>query len=416
MNKGSSWNEDLLASRDLSDQEKQGYGFLLAWFESWRLRRHLLPGREAGRMFWRVEVSSKPRKDWQLEQWAAAMRWYLGWLRHAEANGREVRSLAERVHAAVMRTGARRGLSLRTRRCYAGWVARFGEWADDAKRVQDQNAAAEWLTDLVAHKKIGFSTQKQALNAVVFFLRDVCGQEEVRLDVRLRKSRVQVPVVLSVVEVLEILGRLEGDHLLAAELQYGAGLRLKEVTSLRIKDVDLERSQLVVRSGKGDRDRVTILPERAIAVLRERIPQLRKVHDRDRAAGLAGVKLPGTLARKMPSAGERFEWFWLFPSAKTARDPEDGTIRRHHLHPNAYGAAVTAAAREAGIPKRVTSHALRHSFATHLLEGGTDLRTIQELLGHEDVRTTEVYTHVAEGTNGRGVRSPLDQAGGREHR
>lgn len=260
--------------------------------------------------------------------------------------------------------------------------------------------------------------------------------EEVDLEVRLRRTRKRIPVVLDVPELLALIGRLDGTHRLAAELQYGAGLRLKELVTLRIKDVDVGRGLVTVRAGKGDKDRTTVLPDG----LRERVAgqmaAARTLFEKDRAEGRPGVALPGALARRMPKAGEHWPWFclggssrrlapagrslrarpkhlghrrfWLFPAAGESTDPESGIVGRHHLHPKVYGRAIGEAAREAGLPKRVGTHALRHSFATHLLERGTGLRTIQELLGHGDVRTTEIYTHVAKGVNGLGVRSPLD--------
>jgi integron integrase len=404
------WRADLEASRDVNDLEKQNFGFLLGWYESWRLKLGLELSRETAVRFWRQQVMSKPRKQWQLERWAEAMRWHGKWLKWCASHGREARSLEERLHRAVMTAGARRGLALRTRRTYAGWVARYGEWAGAAKEVMKMERARDWLTELVELGKVSYATQKQALNALVFFFRDVCGREEVQLEVRLRKTERRTPVVLTRKEVLEILDRLDGRYRLAAELQYGAGLRLNEVVALRIKDVDRARGQLTIRAAKGDKDRVTILPERAKMRLDAIWQERRRIYDDDRKTGVPGVALSGALERKMPKAGERWEWFWIFPDDHLSRDPESGIERRHHLHPSVYGEAVTRAAREAGIEKRVTSHALRHSFATHLLEGGTDIRTIQELLGHADVKTTEIYTHVSMGANGFGVISPLDLA------
>lgn len=215
--------------------------------------------------------------------------------------------------------------------------------------------------------------------------------------------------MLSAREVLAILDKLTPEYRLVAEMQYGAGLRISEVVRLRIKDVDRERGQVTVRSGKGDRDRVTILPQRVRHGLEERWPRLRERHEQDRTAGLPGVAMPAGLDRKMPRAGERWEWFWIFPAERVSTDPLSGITRRHHVHEDSYAEAVKEAARAAGVEKRVTTHALRHSFATHLLEAGTDLRTIQELLGHQDVKTTEIYTHVAMGVNGCGVSSPLDR-------
>jgi integrase len=218
-----------------------------------------------------------------------------------------------------------------------------------------------------------------------------------------------------------VFGKLEeggGCHGLAARLQYGAGLRLSELVRLRIKDVDLGRGTVTVRCGKGDKDRVTVLPRSLREDLTKQMERARELWSRDRDAGLAGVWLPGALARKFCRAAESFEWFWLFPARQVSLDPatrgcagaspESGVLRRHHLHGKVYNEAVARAARAAGIDKRVTSHALRHSFATDLLESGVDLRTIQELLGHEDISTTEIYLHVAVGVNGLGVRSPLD--------
>nr|QZL14088.1 integron integrase [uncultured bacterium] len=206
---------------------------------------------------------------------------------------------------------------------------------------------------------------------------------------------------------------------LAARIQYGAGLRLSELVRLRIQDVDVGRGTLTVRKGKGDKDRVTVLPKSLREEVAKQIEKARVLWQKDREAGLAGVYLPGALARKFRRAAETFEWFWLFPARQVSVDPssrgyagtspECGIRRRHHLHGKVYNEAIKRAASAAGIEKRVTSHALRHSFATHLLENGTDLRKIQDLLGHEDISTTEIYLHVAIGEHGLGVVSPLDR-------
>jgi integron integrase len=235
--------------------------------------------------------------------------------------------------------------------------------------------------------------------------------------VKLRKTGTRIPVVLSEPETQGVFGQLESSpggerYELAARLQYGAGLRRSELVRLRVKDVDLERGILTVRQGKGDKDRNTILPQSLREELARQIERAREVWRRDREAELAGVYLPGALARKFRQAAKSFEWFWLFPARQTSVDPECGVRRRHHLHAQVYSEAIKRAASLAGIEKRVTSHALRHSFATHLLERGTDLRTIQELLGHEDITTTEIYLHVAMGVGAMGVMSPLDRMEG----
>jgi integron integrase len=242
----------------------------------------------------------------------------------------------------------------------------------------------------------------------------VCGVEEPVFEVKLRKTGTRVPVVLSKQETQRVFEQLEsadGRYGLAARLQYGAGLRLMELVRLRVKDVDVGRGTVTVRCGKGDKDRVTVLPKSLREEVAKQVERAREVWRGDRDAGLAGVWLPGALARKFRRAAESFEWFWLFPARQASVDPECGLRRRHHLHDQVYNEAIKRAAAAVGIEKRVTSHALRHSFATHLLEGGADLRTIQELLGHEDITTTEIYLHVATGANGLGVESPLDDMG-----
>lgn len=232
--------------------------------------------------------------------------------------------------------------------------------------------------------------------------------ETVDLEVRLRKSEKRIPVVMTSAEVKQLLGLLEDRYQIAGKLQYGSGLRLNELVSLRVKDLDLERGILTVRSGKGDKDRTTIIPERLKAELKQHLITNRKLFKEDRERGRAGVQIPGALGRKFSKAGETWPWFWLFPAKNESLDPESKIRRRHHLHGKVYGEAIKRAAAGASIPKRVTSHVLRHSFATHLLESGTDIRTIQELLGHEDVTTTQLYTHVTSRMNQLGVVSPMD--------
>ncbi len=403
-----SWRHDLKAARDVPHSKRAGFERLLAWFESWCVRQQMAPGREAARAFWVHQVKVKCREAWQWDQAKEAIGWYLQWLRHAETSSKQALTLEERVFQAVDRAGGRRGLALRTRQTYGRWVMRFARWAGSARATLQQAQARAFLTALVVEEKQSFSSQKQALNALAFFFKEVCGQEEVDLQVRLRKTTRRVPVVVNFQEILAILNRLEEPYRLMAQVQYGGGLRLKELAQLRVKDVDLERRQVTIRQGKGDLDRVTVLPESLVETLRSHLASVRARFEADRSAALPGVALPGALARKFSSAGARWEWFWVFPAPEVSCDPDSGIVRRHHVHPGCYGNALRRAVQAADTGKRVTSHAFRHAFATHLLESGKDIRTLQELLGHADVRTTQIYTHVARGVGATGVKSPLD--------
>jgi len=422
------WRKDLAAFRGLTDRERSGFLLVLEWFENFRLRQELPAGREAAKVFWRSEVlgRDRQREPWQLEQWEDAIKWYLKWLEACEEGEADHRSLRERVRAAVNAAGSRRGLELSTKQCYGRWAARYAAFAGDERAVMREETATRFLSSVVDDEDCAYSTQKQALNALAFFFKYVLGKEEPVFNVKLRRTGARVPVVLSKAETQRVLEKLDNPgssvkageaaqeqgtrYGLAARLQYGAGLRLSELVRLRIKDVDLERGTITVRIGKGNKDRQTVLPKSLQKEVAAQIERAREVWKLDREAGLDGVYMPGALARKFRRAAETFEWFWLFPARQTSVDPECGVRRRHHLHGKVYNEAVKRAATEAGIEKRVTSHAFRHSFATHLLEGGTDLRKIQEILGHEDITTTEIYLHVAVGVHGLGVVSPLDTA------
>lgn len=437
------WRRDLDGFRGLSEKERNGFLLVLEWFENFRLRYGLEAGREAAKVFWKSEVmrEGREREEWQLEQWEEAIRWYLNWLDACQSEGADHRSLAERVRTALHLAGARRGLALRTKQCYGAWAARFAVFAGDEQEVIKVETANRFLKSVVHDEDCAYSTQKQALNAVAFFFKHVLNVENPVFDVKLREKDARMPVVLSKEEAHLLFDYLKNEptektdegeasrkgedadddapggddsmraharYELAARLQYGAGLRLSELVRLRIQDVDLGRGMLTIRMGKGNKDRVTVLPKKLRDALSQQIERARTVWQKDRDKGLAGVHIPGALARKFRRAAKDFEWFWLFPARQTSIDPETGERRRHHLHGQVYNDAIKRAATKAGIEKRVTSHALRHSFATHLLEAGADLRTIQDLLGHDDISTTEIYLHVATGENGLGVESPLD--------
>ena len=410
------WRKDLAEFRGLTDPERAGFLVLLEWFENFRLRHELAANRDAAKVFWTTEVKRDGcvRQDWQLNQWSAAIQWYLKWLSACAEAGADHRSLAERLRAAAYAAGSRRGLARRTKQCYGAWAARYARFAGEEREVMQVATATRFLTSVVEDEDCSYETQRQALNAVAHFFKHVLGMENPIFGIKLRKTGTRVPVVLSKPETQQVFEKMEtpdGRYALAARLQYGAGLRLSELVRLRIKDVDLGRGTLTVRCGKGDKDRVTVLPKSLCAELAVQIEVARKLWQADRDAGHAGVWLPGALARKFSRSAESFEWFWLFPAKQISVDPECGVPRRHHFHGKVYNEAIKRAAVAAGIEKRVTSHALRHSFATHLLENGTDLRTIQDLLGHEDITTTEIYLHVAIGEHGLGVVSPLDTMG-----
>jgi integron integrase len=399
----------LEASRDVGLRERGGFALLLGWLEKFLGHHRLEPGREACRRFWKEQVLAREREPWQLAQWESAIHWYLRWLEYRREHGEETKGLEARVRDAVERAGGRRGLARLTRETYGRWAADFARWVGDGRAMLETARGRDYLSWLVVERKVAFATQKQALNALVFFYRDVCGMEQVDLEVRLRKTTPRMPVVLSTREVMAVLERIDRKYALMAKIQYGGGLRLKELVSLRVKDVDEARGIITVREAKGDRQRTTVLPSSLREEVAERKRRLRELHEEDRAIGLPGVMLPGAFGRKAPRAGEKWPWQWLFPGEKPSADPESGIVRRHHVHPESYSQALRRAVEEAGIDKRVTTHALRHAFATHLLEAGIDLRTIQELLGHVDVKTTEIYTHVAKDIGATGVRSPLDR-------
>jgi integron integrase len=303
-----------------------------------------------------------------------------------------------------------RHYSIRTEESYVNWVRRFLEF--HAGLPPDRLAEPEissFLTHLAVREQVASSTQNQALNALVFFFRHVL---HAKLDspfqlVRAKRPH-RLPAVLSRDEVGALLARLNDTYLIMAQLLYGSGLRLMEVHRLRVKDLDFALHQIVVRDGKGSKDRVTMLPELLSAPLRGQLDRVRRIHNSDLALGHGAVYLPYALERKYPRAAFEWKWQYVFPSDRLSQDPRTGILRRHHMDESALQKEVRRAAREAGIQKPVGCHTLRHSFATHLLESGHDIRTVQELLGHSDVNTTMIYTHVLN-RGGLGVRSPLDQ-------
>ena len=309
---------------------------------------------------------------------------------------------------ALVKALRRKNLLWRTEQSYRAWAKRFARFmAPDLPWKADASHVDDFLTQLAVEEKVAPSTQKQALNALVFFLQEGLNIEVGELDFQYARPKRRIPSVLSREEIARLMEVMSPANRFMAELMYGSGLRLMELLRLRVKDVDLERGHLEVHAGKGDKDRVTVFPEKLREPMQAHLERLRVRFEQDRADGLAGVWLPEGLARKYPKAGERWPWQWLFPSQKPSRDPKSGLVRRHHIMDGTIQNMVRAAADRAGFTKRVSPHVLRHSFATHLLEGGTDIRTVQELMGHARLETTQVYLHVMQ-KPGLGVRSPLD--------
>jgi integron integrase len=296
-----------------------------------------------------------------------------------------------------------------TSEAYIRWARRFLNFCGRRHPAElGPEDVTRFLSSLATHDRVSASTQNQALAALLFLYRVVLGRPLDFLDGIVHAQRPKrLPVVLSRSEVVSLLERLTPPWLLMAELLYGAGLRLMECLTLRVKDVDFDRHQLTVRRGKGAKDRVTLLPDSLAASLREHLRARRIDHERELARGLGAVEVPNALARKYPNSPTEFRWQWVFPGARPYVDEQTGEKRRHHIHETTLQRAVREAGLKAKIDKPVSCHTLRHSFATHLLESGTDLRTIQKLLGHHDVRTTMIYTHVLE-TGPFGVKSPLD--------
>ena len=300
--------------------------------------------------------------------------------------------------------------SIRTEEAYVYWVRSFIRF-HQLKHPRKMGSAevTAFLSWLAAERGVAPSTRKQALSALLFLYRDVL---EIDLpwmnDILRPKDRVRVPTVLSVGEVARLFAALEGPMALLARLLYGTGLRLMEALRLRVKDVDFDRREIVVRDGKGGKDRRVMLPDSLAAPLKDQLAHARLIWTQDCESGLPGVFMPDALDRKYPNGGKQWTWFWVWPAPELSIDPRSGIRRRHHLYEQRLQRAIKQAVSLAGVSKQVSVHTLRHSFATHLLESGYDIRTVQELLGHSDVSTTMIYTHVLN-RSGRGVMSPVDR-------
>jgi len=299
--------------------------------------------------------------------------------------------------------------SYSTEKSYIQWIRRFYVYLHGKNPAElSEDDIKHFITSLAVKDKVAASTQNQAFNALLYFYRHGLEMDPDIVGNTVRAPNKQrLPVVLSQAEFKRLLDQMEQRFWLMAAITYGGGLRVSECVRMRVKDIDLDQRALIVRSGKGDKDRRTTLPENLIQKVKEHLDEIKAIYDKDRASSIAGVYLPHALERKYPNAGKEWGWFWLFPASSLAVDPRANVIRRHHLSQALIQAAIKKAAARAGICKHVTVHTLRHSFATHLLESGYDIRTIQELLGHADVKTTMIYTHVAN-RSVLGVKSPFD--------
>jgi integron integrase len=360
-------------------------------------------------------------QDWQVRQAEQAVRMYfVNFVGRTDWRGQPASATVdeqERADPLAVLDELRRRLrarhySYRTECSYADWVRRFLAYLSEQQGTPHPRVEAsgvrDYLTHLAVRQKVSASTQNQAFCAILFLCREILGVDvEGVSNVARAKRGSHLPVVLSVPETAVLLGAMRGTTWLMAALIYGGGLRVSECCALRIKDLDFDQGLIFVRGGKGAKDRSTLLAEAGRDELRAQLQKAEALHRADRLAGLAGVWLPGAVERKSPNAGRELGWFWVFPSRTLSTDPSAGVVRRHHVHESVIQKAVKAAAQKAGIHKPVSVHVLRHSFATHLLLNGVDIRQIQEYLGHANVETTMVYTHVVKELRNP-ARSPLD--------
>lgn len=298
-----------------------------------------------------------------------------------------------------------------TEKNYVFWIKRFIHF-HNLRHPKDMssNEVNQFLSHLAVKRKVAPSTQNQALCALVFLYKEVlqCPLGENTINAVRSKMHRNLPVVLSAAEVKRLLNEIHGLPQLMAKLIYGTGLRKSEVHRLRVKDIDFDRNQVIVKRGKGQKDRPLPLPEACREELEKQIEFVKQLHLKDRRENINGVEVPYALEKKEPNVGKSLSWQWVFPSLRVSTDPRTLIVRRHHVHPSVFAKHVKKAVEKAGINKKVTAHVFRHTFATHLLESGADIRTVQELLGHSDVRTTQIYTHVLN-RNPIGTLSPLDK-------
>jgi integron integrase len=360
-----------------------------------------------------ISKLSKYKEKWQIEQAKEAVELYRFYRDRPSKDSTSTPSIKlkwEAISDDMVNIIRLRHLSLATERSYISWVRSFRHYLGSVLPSSlNESHLKSFLTYLAVERRVAASTQNQAFNALLFLYKNVLDKElkDVSDGIRAKRKR-YLPVVLSRQEIGNLFSHLSGINRLSGRVVYGCGLRLRECLKLRVKDIDFDRDCVVIRGGKGDKDRQTVLPKCLKEDLKSQLKMIKPLFLKDRENDVSGVELPYALERKLPNAGKEWAWQWVFPSQKLSVDPRSRIVRRHHIHPSNLQKHIRKAAKEAVINKRVTVHTLRHSFATHLLEDGCDIRTIQALLGHSNIRTTMIYTHVA-ATNIIGVGSPLDK-------
>lgn len=415
------WQEALACS-ELDERTRRTFTITIRWYLGFCARSRAGVNHESARDFIEWAQAEKQAEEWKVERWRAAIRWYFRTGKQMAAEAATAERESDPVvgmtakeedlpawKVAFLTKIRRRHYAYRTEQSYLVWIERFGRYVKtDALEEKGVEDIAAFLDAMALDERLSASSQRQALNALVFLYREVFGRELGDFsDYRRAKARTAAVVWLTRGEMERLLSRLNGVSNLMARVAFGGGLRLMELLRLRVKDVDLEQEIITVRAGKGNKDRLVPLAHSVVGPLREHLEKLRFIHEADREAKVAGVWLPEGLARKYPKAGETWPWFWVWPDDHLSIDPRSGVERRHHVSERVFQIAIKKAAEAAGLNKRVTPHVLRHSFATQLLETGYDIRTVQELLGHAGVETTQKYTHVLK-KPGLGVKSPLD--------
>jgi integron integrase len=415
------WAE-ILQSADLLDELRESYKVTLRWYLSWCRERQQRCSVTSARAFVDWAVLEKKPVESTVHRWREALNWFFRMAKEQggfadDANARGLNDTdgerlqpAGKDEAAILATMRRLGMALKTERSYLRHYRDFKrQQAVAGPDTLEPAAIKTYLDYLAMERSVSSSTQKGALNALVFIAEKVFERSLGNIGEFVRaKNRKKIPVVMSKEELRQFFSVLRGKKRLMVQLQYAAGLRVSELLRLRIQDLDFDRNQLTVRYGKGGKDRIAPLPDKLIGGLKDHLAEVREWFETDRNdPDIAGVYLPESLARRHSRAGDDWRWQWLWPSREISQDPRSGVRRRHHILDNAYQRVVSDAAKRAGINKRVTSHTLRHSFATHLLEDGVDIRTVQDLLGHASVETTQIYLHVMR-KPGAGVKSPLD--------